>query len=651
MTVAATITVNPIGHAAPVSAGDEADWTHPTLGETWHGAVTGIHGRTAAVRWHSYTPRGGGRRKPMRHASRVPAHALTPGRRRVAIKALTGGREPLAVKAQPDNTGGSMLALYPPPRLADALTVPDGLPAGEIHLTVAYTGDAADVDPAALQAVAGHLARRSPVTAAIAGHARFTGDDDHDVIVALADGSDLENLRRDAMDRLSAHGITVPRDHGYTPHLTLRYARPGDPDPVGRLKPAPVTFAGISAVHGGDRTDYPFTGDPAEVTRRPAAPGRPPKPEHAGGEMSTPATKALFAEDRHPRGHDGKWIEIGHDVTLPGGLHGKVTGMHGNRVLVDAADGTHRVVPAAQVTSNGPAAHGGFQAMHAPVGEASAFNDAQGVARRKDGEMANPAYPTHKSPGVTGGDRFGVPDSLAAHTLPDGSLDPARKALHDQIIKDALAGHQPQAHPVATFMGGGPASGKSHMPGQVDADTVHIDPDQVKLRLPEYAEKGVEGAAYTHEESSMIAKRIEKQAIVNRYNLTLDGVGNSTFENMSRRIKAAKAGGYTVRARYITITTDEALKRNETRLADIGRWVPPEVIKVKYARVSQVFPQLIKAGLPDEAELWNNNVPKGSPPKMIGRKAAGGEWQVEDPVAWKRFLADAAGAAPGSGSS
>lgn len=162
---------------------------------------------------------------------------------------------------QPDNTGGSMLALYPPRKLAKALAVPEGLPAGEIHLTVAYTGDAADVDPEALKSVAQALAWREPVKAVISGHARFTGGDT-DVIVALADSAALENLRRDALDRLSAQGIAVPRDHSYCPHLTIRYADKDDADPVGRLPAVPAEFAGIAAVHGKTRTDYPFSAEP-----------------------------------------------------------------------------------------------------------------------------------------------------------------------------------------------------------------------------------------------------------------------------------------------------------------------------------------------------------------------------------------------------
>ena len=170
----------------------------------------------------------------------------------------------IAEAAQPDNSGGSMLALYPPPELAEALAVDGGLLVKEMHVTGVYTGAAADVDAEALNDIARVLARRPPVKAVISGSARFTGGA-QDVAVALVDSAALEDLRRDAMAMLTAAGITVPRDHGYTSHLTIQYVNSADPDPVGRLAASPVTFTAISAVHGGTRTDYPFT-TPAPVS-------------------------------------------------------------------------------------------------------------------------------------------------------------------------------------------------------------------------------------------------------------------------------------------------------------------------------------------------------------------------------------------------
>jgi 2'-5' RNA ligase len=162
---------------------------------------------------------------------------------------------------QPDYTGSCMIALYPPPEVAGALAVPDGLDPDDMHITIAYTGDAADVDPEALNAAAKALASRPPFTAMISGHARFTGGE-QDCIVALADSPTLEKLRGDARAALGEQGIAIPSEHGFVPHLTIRYLGADEDDPVGRLASFPVTFTAVSAVHGKDRTDYPLASDP-----------------------------------------------------------------------------------------------------------------------------------------------------------------------------------------------------------------------------------------------------------------------------------------------------------------------------------------------------------------------------------------------------
>lgn len=159
---------------------------------------------------------------------------------------------------QPDYSGSCMIALYPPAEVAGALAIEDGLEAPEIHLTIAYTGDAKDVDPEALKAAARALAGRDSFTAMISGHARFTGGT-QDCIVALADGPELEKLRADARTALADQGIDIPSEHGFCAHLAIKYLGEDGPDPVGRLAPFPVTFSKVSAVHGDDRTDYRFS--------------------------------------------------------------------------------------------------------------------------------------------------------------------------------------------------------------------------------------------------------------------------------------------------------------------------------------------------------------------------------------------------------
>lgn len=172
----------------------------------------------------------------------------------------------------PDYSDGCMIALYPPPELAEQLAIEGGLPAEELHVTVAYLGAAADVDGDALREAVAELAGRRPFTAQLAGLARFTGGD-KDALVALVDSPDLEELRRDTLDALHERGIFVSREHGYTAHLSLLYLEPDDDAPLDRLKAQPVGFAALSAVHGTDRTDTALTHPMASAAREAFAAG------------------------------------------------------------------------------------------------------------------------------------------------------------------------------------------------------------------------------------------------------------------------------------------------------------------------------------------------------------------------------------------
>lgn len=166
-----------------------------------------------------------------------------------------------------------MIALYPGRKTAKALALPGGEPAAELHVTVAYTGKADQIDPQLLLAAAGRVLGRGPITATISGHGRFTGGPDGDVIVALVDSPQLEQLRRDLIDALTAEGVTLSTEHGFTAHCTLRYIDPATASPFDRLQPRQVTFKRLSVVHGNNRTDLPLTGDVKALAREAYAQG------------------------------------------------------------------------------------------------------------------------------------------------------------------------------------------------------------------------------------------------------------------------------------------------------------------------------------------------------------------------------------------
>jgi 2'-5' RNA ligase len=167
-----------------------------------------------------------------------------------------------------DFSDGCMLALYPPPDLAAALAVEGGLPVEELHITVAYCGDAVDIDPDVLLAAARNLTGRQAIAGSISGSARFTGGPT-DVAVALIDSPNLETLRADALSTLAAAGIAVPRDHGFTAHCILQYLAPDAAMPVDRVAATPVRFEALSVIHGTTRTDLPLA-HPIEAFAREA---------------------------------------------------------------------------------------------------------------------------------------------------------------------------------------------------------------------------------------------------------------------------------------------------------------------------------------------------------------------------------------------
>lgn len=233
----------------------------------------------------------------------------------------------------------------------------------------------------------------------------------------------------------------------------------------------------------------------------------------------------------------------------------------------------------------------------------------------------------------------GAKDSLNAHLQSDGTLDPDREKLHAQAVEKALAGHTPTGRKTLTMMGGGPASGKSTI-GKPGADgSVVIDPDEFKKDIPEYNERIAAGdpsaAAYAHEESSALAKRATATAQARGLDITLDGTGDSSYSKLKGKVDAAHAAGYKVHGKYVTVDTDEAVKRAKARAAKTGRSVPEKTIRETHASVSGAFRKAAENNLFDSSELWDNN---GSSPSLVAHKDEGGQFTVDDPAAWQKFL-------------
>lgn len=234
-------------------------------------------------------------------------------------------------------------------------------------------------------------------------------------------------------------------------------------------------------------------------------------------------------------------------------------------------------------------------------------------------------------------------DSLARFQRADGTFTPERQALHDALVNQALRGQRPASgQPIVNVLGGGPASGKSvTLKAMGDAAKgVTIDVDEIRQKLPEYkamsaAGQVVEAAPYVHEESSLIGKRIQGEAVARGFSFVADGTGDSGIEKLAGKVAQYRSGGARIIARYVTVDTDEAIRRADARGVKTGRYVPHTVIRDTHADVSRTFEAAIERGIFDEFELWDTNF---QPSRKIV-EGRGRELIIHDREAWERFLA------------
>lgn len=223
--------------------------------------------------------------------------------------------------------------------------------------------------------------------------------------------------------------------------------------------------------------------------------------------------------------------------------------------------------------------------------------------------------------------RDGKANSLSAYLDENGKLTPEREAIHKKIIDRLLSGKTPvDGQATMTMLGGGPASGKSSVMNpdtSKDPHSVTVDPDAIKTMLPgfsEMAKKDPTAASYYHEESSALAKRFSEVAFSENYNVIYDGTGDGSTNSVQKKIDAARAKGYKVEAKYVSIDTEEAVVRNQARyekgLAEgkNPRLVPADYVRSCHAQVTDISVKM--ADKFDHIEIWDNNGARGQQ-KMI----------------------------------
>ena len=196
-----------------------------------------------------------------------------------------------------------------------------------------------------------------------------------------------------------------------------------------------------------------------------------------------------------------------------------------------------------------------------------------------------------------------------------GNFTEERSKLHEKILTAMMKGSTKQEKPIYTFMGGGSASGKGSILKQnkvkLRKGTVHIDADEIKNDIPEYVGYQKEGdfraASFAHEESSLLSKDASAMAIEGQRDVLLDSTGDSGYPKFKAKVEAAKKGGHKTVGHYVTVDTEEAIRRSTLRAARTGREVPIPAIKQIHQSVTDVFVRAVDENLFDELTLWDNH--------------------------------------------
>lgn len=199
-------------------------------------------------------------------------------------------------------------------------------------------------------------------------------------------------------------------------------------------------------------------------------------------------------------------------------------------------------------------------------------------------------------------------DHFSAHPDKGGRpLDERREIVHDPIIKAAFEGKIPAAKigngekKTAILTMGGPGSGKGVVLDKLAKHGldlkhfVHVDPDAVKEKLPEYKQsvaregdfdRTFRGAAnQVHEESSYLAKQIAAKAIEGGHHVVIDGTGGNA-DKFIGAIKKLEGAGYDVHVHHPILSTEEGNARVQARAETSGRLVQPDFVKETYAKIS-----------------------------------------------------------------
>lgn len=164
---------------------------------------------------------------------------------------------------------GVMIALMIPSDVAQQIAIAGGEPVEDLHITLGYLGDMADLDSERIgylkSALKYFAASRQPLAGRIAGLGRFDGpEEEPSPVIALPDIPGLPAFRQQLITVLAACETPAHQNHGYTPHITLAYIDVAVSMPITSLPHLNLYFDAICLCVGDERTYFPLLGQKQE---------------------------------------------------------------------------------------------------------------------------------------------------------------------------------------------------------------------------------------------------------------------------------------------------------------------------------------------------------------------------------------------------
>lgn len=178
----------------------------------------------------------------------------------------TDAGEALLAAANVAEQTGAMVALIPMQEDIDRLAIPGGEDPAELHVTMAYLGDAVewpDDARVAVEAAVREIAG-SAIDGTVWGHASFNPDGDDPCAVYLVEGEKLPAMRDAVLDIFESQSgfPALPQQHEpFVPHITAGYGLS-----VSELSATgPVRFDRLRIAFAGENVDIELAQAPALV--------------------------------------------------------------------------------------------------------------------------------------------------------------------------------------------------------------------------------------------------------------------------------------------------------------------------------------------------------------------------------------------------